>query len=186
MCHGNNRSFVLRSADLSYLQLITVGCSGFSLASRVQLPQYILKGASCYFPLLYSGLCNRHRANWCSDILWEIVRQSWNHHHVMTMLTVLIPGSMIIQRNLRYLGNLLVYKQGGPEMFTSFVARITLAYYHLSLVCFSVVAEVWDHALMGYMGLGHKSMLLFGCFFLWCKHSSLWRSLPNPSDCHLN
>ena len=105
--------------------------------------------------------------SWCCSLSWS-------------------QGQWSFSRIWDDLGNfLLVYKQRGPEMFTSFVARTTLAYY-LFLVCFSVVAEVWEHALMGHTGLGHKSLLLCGCFFLWCKHSSLWRSLPNPSDCHLN
>lgn len=83
---------------------ITVGCSDFSLAIHVQLSQCILTGVSRYFPLMHAGLCKWHGANLCSDVLWEMDRQSWNHHHVMMMLTVLNSGSMIIHQNFTWLG----------------------------------------------------------------------------------
>lgn len=77
-------------------------CSDFCLTICVQIPEYTVMGASCYFLCCIWGCANN--SNQCSDAWWEIIRQWWNHDHVMMMLTVLIPGSVIIQWNWRSLG----------------------------------------------------------------------------------
>lgn len=153
MCHRNKRIFILHSTDLSHLQLITVGCSVFSLAIHVQLPQYIPKGAVFLWSI--QGCVNDIEQ---TGVLICCRKLSDNHEIVIMSCWCSLSwsqGQWSFSRIWDDLGNfLLVHKQGGPEKFTSFVGRFTLAYY-LSLVCFSVMAEVWEHALTGHTGLGH-------------------------------